>query len=418
MSGICGIVHLDGAPADRASIRSMTDFLAYRGPDAQEIWIEGCAALGHAMLRTTPEDDRARLPCSLDGSAWITADARIDGQEDLKEKLRAAGRGRVDEASGAELVLHAYHAWGEDCPKYLIGDFAFAIWDAPRRRLFFARDHFGVKPFFYARVGECVVFSNTLECVRSHPAISGVLDDLAIADFLLFDASQDAESTVFADIRRLPPAHCLTFSPGAQRSRPACYWTFPPAEVRHRPAGDYVQRFRELLEIAIADRLRTRRVGLSMSGGLDSTSIAAVAKGLLARGEQPFELKAFTVVFDRIIPDEERHFAGLAAQWIGIPIHYCAGDDYRLYEGFGAAKTPHPEPVHEPEGGVFGEFLKAQVAHARVALTGWDGDALLNESPKPYIRALLKERRYGRMMGALVGYAISERRVVPLAWRR
>ena len=106
------------------------------------------------------------------------------------------------------------------------------------RRLFCARDHLGVKPFFYARLGQTIVFSNTLDCVRLHPGVSSELNDLAIADFLLFGANQEFDTTSFHDIQRLPPAHCLTGSREAITCRR--YWTLPIDEpIVFRRAEDY-----------------------------------------------------------------------------------------------------------------------------------------------------------------------------------
>ena len=212
MSGICGIVNLDGAPVDRQLLQKMTALIAFRGPDAQNVWVDGRVGFGHTMLHTTLESEREQQPCSLDGNVWITADARIDGRTELKRTLEAQGRTELPNATDVELILHAYHAWGEDCVKYLIGDFAFAIWDSRQQRLFCARDHFGVKPFFYALMGQCLIFSNTLNCLRGHPAVSDSLNDLAVADFLLFEMNQDPGTTVFADIQRLPPAQRLRCS--------------------------------------------------------------------------------------------------------------------------------------------------------------------------------------------------------------
>ena len=171
MSGIVGIVNLDGAPVDRELLRRMTDFMAYRGPDAQEIWNDGPVGFGHAMLRTTWEAETERQPLSFDGNVWLTADARIDARADLIAKLEAKGRAGAKLANDAELILHAYHAWGDDCVNHLIGDFAFAIWDGRESRVFCARDHFGVKPFYYAQRRHFFVFSNTLAFTRRFPTI-------------------------------------------------------------------------------------------------------------------------------------------------------------------------------------------------------------------------------------------------------
>src|SRR5215210_2283123 len=113
MSGIVGIITADGAPVDQDLLRQMTDFMTFRGPDAQDVWIDGHVGFGHAMLRTTWEAQGEQQPCSLDGQVWITADARIDGQADLIAGLKAKGCPVREGATDAELILHAYQTWGE-----------------------------------------------------------------------------------------------------------------------------------------------------------------------------------------------------------------------------------------------------------------------------------------------------------------
>jgi len=420
MSGICGIVNLDGAPVERTVLEDMTAFMSFRGPDAQDVWIEGSVGFGHTLLRTTFESEHEHQPLSLDGQVWITADARIDGQAELRRKMAATGRmrpgGVAQGVPDVQLILHAYHVWGVDCLDHLLGDFAFAIWDGRSRQLFCARDHFGVKPFFYARAGNSLVFSNTLECVRRHPAVSSDLDDLAIADFLLFEMNQDPAGTAFADIRRLPPAQRLTGS--LEGLKLNSYWTLSKeSEVRYRSAGDYVEHFSGLLDDAVADRLRAREIGVEMSGGLDSTAIAATAKNLLNQQSRPFELNAYAVVYDRLIQSEERRYAEMTAEMLEIPIDCRAADDYRLYEQFDHAGVYFPEPLHEPAGGAWLTARRAQALRCRVMLTGWDGDALLSESPKPYFRKLLKEGRLARLLGGIACYVFSERRLLPLKFR-
>jgi asparagine synthase (glutamine-hydrolysing) len=168
VSGIVGILNLDGRPVDRDLLLRMCASLSYRGPDAQEIWSEGPIGFEHAMLQTAGESPGDRQPSSLDGHVWITADARVDGRGDLIRELQGKGRHAARSATDAELILHAYHAWGELCVQHLLGDFAFAIWDGRSRRLICVRDHFGVKPFYYAPTRGCLVFGNTLNCLRLH----------------------------------------------------------------------------------------------------------------------------------------------------------------------------------------------------------------------------------------------------------
>lgn len=416
MSGICGIVHLDGGPVERPLLEAMTSFLTFRGPDDKGIWSDGQAGFGHTQLRTTFESEREQQPSRREG-AWITADARIDGRAELKDRLRTAGRSGVADATDEQLILHAYHVWGTDCVQHLLGDFAFAIWDTARRRLFCARDHLGVKPFFYARMGHCLVFSNTLDCVRRHPLVPSRLNDLFIADFLLFGESQEPDTTAFADVFRLRPAHRMTWSPD-EGLRVARYWTLPSdLGVQHRAAGDYVERFRELLDLAVSDRLRTSRVCVAMSGGLDSTSVAAVARDLLIRGGRSFKLNAHAVVYDHLIPDQERYYSGLAAKHLGIPIHYLAADNYQLYERWQEDSTTTPEPSDVSQAAMVADANLKVASLGRVALTGWDGDALLSESLRPRFKSMVRNGQISALARGLLGYASVESKLTRSGWQ-
>ena len=415
MSGIVGIVNLDGAPVDRKLLRRMTDFMAYRGPDAQEIWSDGPVGFGHAMLRTTWEAETERQPLSFDGDVWLTADARIDARADLIAKLEAKGRAGAKLANDAELILHAYHAWGDDCVNHLIGDFAFAIWDGRERRVFCARDHFGVKPFYYAQRRHFFVFSNTLTCVRLHPSVPDDLNDLAIADFLLFGVNRDASTTAFEGISRLPAAGALTLS--ATEARRSRYWALPAdfhLHYTHRQASDVVEGFKQVLSEAVKDRLRADRVAISMSGGLDSTTVAASARGLAPGGA----LRAYTVSYARLIPDRERHYADLAAQTLAIPVDHLVADDLPLFEEEAVRKNLWPQPTDvAPLSAVSREFHGRMAAHGRVFLTGRDGDTFMAESPKHYHGFLLRRRRLGTLAGAASWYVRSQHRLPPVGLR-
>ena len=408
MSGIGGIVWHGAGVRDRAALATLLEALRARGPDGTGEWVGERAGLVHAQLRTTFESHREAEPSSLDGDLTITADARIDDRVRLCGELRGAGQPASADDTDPRLILLAYRAWGSRCVEHLLGDFAFAIWDDGRRRLFCARDHFGVKPFFYRPEPAGFAFANSLEALRALPG-GERLDDLAVADFLLFDELQDPGATIHAAIRRLPPAHALEVGGGDVEVRR--YWTLDRAvEIRHR--GDPLERFNAVLQEAVSDRLRTHDVCVSLSGGLDSPAIAAAAKRALDRSGRPFALTAHTLVYDREIPDEERRYASLAASGLGLPIRCHAADGYGLYEGV----PPWPEPFHEPQGGASFALVRAQAADARVSLMGWDGDALLNESPKPWLRRLVGERRYGRAALAAARFALMERRLLPHRW--
>ena len=399
MSGFVGVINVDGAPIDRHLLQRMTDSLSYRGPDALDLWIDGSVGFGHALLSTTPE--REHQPQSLDGSVWFAGDVRVDGRADLIMKLQTEGRSALLTTPDAELVLHAYHAWGEDCVKHLLGDFAYAIWDGRTNRLFCARDQFGVKPFYYVFKGRYFVFSNTLNCVRLHPAVSGELNHAAIGDFLLFGYNQEPTTTTFADVRRLPPAHALTWSAGSLQLRR--YWVLPTeGRVRYRRSADYVDRFRELWRTAVDDRLRADRVGVMMSGGLDSTAIAVTAHGLLSGRSKPFDLRAHTAGYERLIPHEERHYAGLVAEALGIPMHYLAADGAALFDRCDEPGFQPAEPSDDPLPARAADLFSQIAQHCRVALAGDGGDTALYASSDRNLLSLASAGRPAMLIADVV----------------
>lgn len=304
---------------------------------------------------------------------WLKANARIDGREELIQKLKLTVK---ESLSDDELILHAYEAWGEDCVEHLIGDFSFAIWDGRLQRLFCARDHFGVKPFFYTHVSDHFNFSSSLNALRLDPCVSDTLNEIAIGDYLLFGVNQDHSTTIFKDIQRLPPGHTLTVANNTITIRR--YWAPSiPVEVRFRDSESYVERFSELLARAVADRLRTDRVAISMSGGLDSTSLAAIAS------EHGATVHAFSVVYDSLIPDQERYYSMAAAEYLNIPITHVSADRYSLFDEQVAGDMDQPEPfLLSPQTGQFNDLLRLCAEFSPVALTGYDGDAFMHE-PQP-----------------------------------
>lgn len=409
MSGICGIVNLDGCPVEPHLIERMMEPLRFRGPDAEHVWVSGNVALGHTMLRTTREAEAERQPLTLDGKVWITADARVDARSELIAALAAHGHPRADSATDPELILRAYQTWGRDCPRHLLGDFAFAIWDAPNRALFCARDHLGVKPFFYARVGDCVVFSNTLNSVRAHPDVSSALNEAAIYDLLVERLNTDTAASFFADIRRLPPAHTVHCSCADTAPAPLRYWTAPIREpVRYKRAEDYIDRFKELLECAVSDRLRTNRVALFMSGGLDSVAVAATAKKLLGAGPGAFELNAYCWDYEALFPHQEPHYSRLVGRALGIPVQYLSLAGYRLYDGWNEFVDQMPEPLHEPLLAYHVDAVRATQGTGRVVLTGEGGDEIFRHHWRSYIAQLWRAGRYTRILAD----------ILPNVWRR
>jgi asparagine synthase (glutamine-hydrolysing) len=396
MSGIAAIGLRHEAPIDPQLLASMERVLAQRGPDRGGQWTGERFALVHTLFRTVDESAREEQPLTFDGRVWITADARIDAREELVRELRAHDRAASLLEPDVHLILHAYHVWGTACLEHLLGDFAFAIVDRRTQRLFAARDHLGVKPLFWAGVPDGIMVSNMLDCVRRYPQVSDTLNDSFICDFLLFGWNTDVAASAFADIHRLPPAHRLEWTPEGMRIER--YWTLTiPEIVRRRRQRDYIEAFTEVLRQAIADRLRTDKVVISLSGGMDSASIAATMMPLLARRSPPTAVQAVTAVYDRLIPDQERYYAGLVARHLGIPIEFVAGDDLECFgPDWDTAAAQYPEPAERglPLPGVFAERLGA---HGRVVLSGDGGDEVVS-APHRYFHKLLREGRYGRLL--------------------
>jgi asparagine synthase (glutamine-hydrolysing) len=397
MSGIVGMFERGGARIDRALLQALTHSISYCGPDARDTWTGASAGFGHTMLRTTRESKNEHQPASLAGQYWITADARIDCRDELIAEMS-----RVNEfdaalarrsASDPDLILRAYSIWGDDCVQRLRGDFSFAIWDAPQMKLFCARDHFGIKPFYYSEIGEIFLFSNVLDCLRQHPDISADLNDAAIGDFLLFGLNCDEATTSFREICRLPAAHAMTVTADGIRTRR--YWS-PPTEgrIRYSRAEDFVEHLQILLQEAVADRLRTEPVGILLSGGLDSSAVATTARDLSrsARGTQ--DLRAYTVVYKSLIPDQEGRYAQQVADFLKIPIRFIAMDELEPFERWNDPELHWPEPVDEPFfAGLFDQFVTIGT-DCRVALCGEGSDNLMHFQMWPYVKDMVRNREW------------------------
>lgn len=397
MSGIVGIAHSDRRPVDSDLLRRMTNWLSFRGPDAQEVWAEGSVGLGHALLSHANDFEQERQPATLDARTWIVADVRLDARRELVEALHSSGREASLSDADPQLLLHAYEAWGEACLDHLLGDFVFAIWDARRSQLFCACDHFGIKPLYFAEVNRSFIFSNTLDCLRLHPAISDRLNDTAIADFLLFGMNYDPSSTSFADIRRLPRAHLLRWAHSGVYLRE--YWRPPTDGAIHYPRRhDYIEHFNELLTSAVGDRLRTDKVGILLSGGLDSSSVAAVAQELRKEKCPALQLHAFTSIYERLIPDRDEPAARRVAAALQIPLHCWPVDAAGIFEGWENPQLHWPEPIDDPFGCRSLDEVKAISGHVRVLFSGEGSDNLMKFEMARHLQGLWREGRAGRVL--------------------
>ncbi len=306
------------------------------------------------------------------GASWIVGDIRLDGREALRDALGAAGVATHKSAGDADLVLAAWTAWRETAAERLCGDFSFALWDEQRRTLFCVRDQIGVRPLYWADVGGTFVCSNTLDAVRAHANVSSRLYQEAIVAFLRFGYNDDVTTTSFADVRRLGPAHYLTVSSTSSPITPRRYWAFPvPEPLRLANEAEYVERFREVLDAAVRDRLRDERAAIMMSGGIDSTGLAATAHRVAPR----VALRAWTLDIGDSAPADEVQLASSVAarldlahevvRYGGVPLAHLKGRDFRT-----------PEPLDEPDWESWVRLLKRVSRDASTLVIGEDGDSL------------------------------------------
>ncbi len=374
MSGFVGWVQFDGRPVSRADLAALTAPLAQRGPDRLGLWCEGAAGFGHTLLATSPGAAQEQQPLVVRPGLVLVADARLDGREKLGARLRRLGGRLPAQPTDPDLIGQAWLAWGDRALAHLQGDFAFALWDQARQTLVCVRDPLGVKPLFYAQRGATLIIGNDLRCLRQHPAVSGALHEAAIADFLLFDFNRDPTTTSFQAVQRLPGGHWLQAQP--ERCQQRRYWTLPvPALRSYRRAADCLAEFQHHLNQAVGDRLPEGPAAIYLSGGLDSSTLAASARAV--RPEQP--LHGFTTLYRQRFPDPEAHYTPLVVAALGLAWHPLAADGYTLYQDWGTILRP-PEPSHSPLLALDHDQLQHIVRHSRVALYGEGADEALQPS--------------------------------------
>ena len=414
MSGIVGIVTPETEPVDRDLLQAMTRHMAFRGPDAQNSFQYGNVGLGHAMLRTTTGSIDEIQPVSLNGYTWITADARIDGRESLHRKLAIDSA----EIKDSHLILLAYEKWGICCVEHLLGDFAFAIWDSRDQSLFCARDHLGIKPFYYSIVesGTTFLFSNNLDTLRLHPQVSNNLNDLAIVNYILFSYQPKIDITSFEDIQSLLPAHTLIWKDG--RIRIDRYWELPVEDpIRYRRSDEYVEHFLSLFDTAVGDRMRTDKLAILLSGGMDSTSIAATVGVLGELPSGPVALHGYTFGHLRQPQDKEHSYAQMVADKWGFPIDVMPLDDIEYFTGWDRPDFYTSEPLNQPLWSSQIETVELMIDHGnRVALSGWGGDPLLIPEPT-YAATMLRHGQFSGFASDCYAYMRDQRGPPPLGIR-
>ena len=413
MSGFAGIVCTDGSSPDPHLLERMAARLTFRGPDATHIWSRAGAGFCFSLLRTGPAPQSSEQPCTLDGRVWLLGDVRLDGREDLLGQLEQSGEPITAEATEEELILRAWRLWGKDGLAKLNGDLSFVLWDGIERRLWCVKDLLGARPFFYAQSADKFYFSNTLEVLCQAPGVSSNLDPQFIGDFLLQEWCEDGARTVYRDIQRLPPGHTLVYSDGEPCVRR--YTDFPIEEPLwlKRPE-EYVDQFQELLEKAVRDRLPRGPCGIFMSGGLDSTSIAAVACKIARKNGASGPLRAYTIDCRPMFNDQEGILASLVAENLRMGIEILSGASCFPYEGWEDSLRRTPEPFHDPFLLLSQRQYRQVQSHSRVVLSGYGGDDILTGQAWPYLTYLFRRRDFGNIVKTFGRYILKHGRIPPL----
>lgn len=316
MSGILAVLHRDGSPVEPASVERMLAAMSQRGADGVDHLLSGPAALARQHLWETPEDVDQCQPLVDEGSGVaLVFDGRLDGRERLCEALSVAPTHSLS-GPDARLVMEAYLRWGEAFAERLLGDFALAVWDPRRHEMILARDALGTRGLSYHLDDRRLLAASDVGALLRHPDLSSDIDERSVARYLA-SHWDDQESTFFASVRHLPPAHTLAVGGGPARRRR--YWSLDPERRAPRASlAENAEALRALLFEATADRLRCRGpVGASLSGGLDSSSVAAVA-AVAARRSGGAPLRAYTYAFERFAEYDERPWARLVTDHCGL----------------------------------------------------------------------------------------------------
>ncbi len=389
MCGICGIVRADPhQPVDEADLAAMTWSLSHRGPDDQGFYLQGPVGLGHRRLAIIDLATGRQPLSNEDGSIWVVGNGEIYNFPELRPRLEQQGhvfRTRSD----TEVILHAYETYGDRCVEHLNGMFAFALWDQGRRRLLLARDRVGIKPLYYTLQRQGLWFASELKALLTQAAVPRELDRRSLCYYLTYEYVPSPWS-IFQGIYKLPPGHLLTYGNG--RLQVERYWDFAveqsEAEPRQTAATRLPELRRALQEAVRLELLADVPVGVLLSGGLDSSTIAA-----LAAKEQGAELQTFAVGFADPSFDESQP-ARQVARWLGSRHH-----EITLTPAAMLALVPRlGELLDEPLGdsSFIPTFLLSRYVreHVKVALGGDGGDELLGGYPT--LTAHLWMERYQR----------------------
>jgi asparagine synthase (glutamine-hydrolysing) len=418
MCGIAGFVATDGlAPDATARALAMRDVLAHRGPDEAGLHLDAFAALAHRRLSIVDLSTGQQPLANETGTVWVAFNGEVYNHRDARRELEAAGH-RYRTQSDTETLVHAYEQWGDECVHRFRGMFAFAIWDAPKQRLLLVRDRLGIKPLYWARVGQTLLFASEIKALLASGLIEPRPNEAALPEVLSTRYVAGAD-TLFRNVYKLLPGHQLVFEHGQVRI--SQYWDVPVDEPkRAAPGGDatavqtYAHQFRELLEESVRLRLMSDvPLGMFLSGGIDSSAIAALMARMIDR-----PLQTFSVAFnDRAC--NELEYARQVARAIHADAHEVVIDDADFFGALPKLVWHEDEPIAHPSS-VPLYFVSALARrHVTVVLTGEGSDELLAGYGK-YPRIALNWRAgtiYERLLPRGVRHAISDAMIQRLPGR-
>jgi len=389
MCGIAGILRPIGEVIDGVAIKGMTDAIAHRGPDGEGQFVEGNVGLGHRRLAIIDLSDGARQPMfSADARYVLVFNGEIYNYRELRYELEARGR-RFGTESDSEVLLQACMEWGCKVVARLNGMFAFALWDREKRRLFLARDRYGIKPLYWMRTSDGVAFASEAKALLTLQRAS--LDREALLEYLTFQNLFTAR-TLFKGIQMFPAASTATIDPTTMEVKPDRYWDWHFEEPAHAATdAEYVEELDRLFAQAVRRQLISDvEIGTYLSGGIDSGAITA-----LAARSHPY-MKSFTTGFDltsasgvELGYDEREKAAQMS--YLFKTEHYemvlKAGDMERVMP----ALARH---IEEPRvGQSYPNYYVAKLASrfVKVVLSGAGGDELFGGYPWRYYRAVIND---------------------------
>ena len=373
MCGINGIAFSSrsGRRVDAAVLQRMRDVITYRGPDDEGIFIDGPVGLGHRRLSIVDVSGGHQPMTNEDGTLRITYNGEIYNHSDFRAQLEALGH-IYQTHCDTETILHLYEEHGEHCVDYLRGMFAFAIWDQRRKELFIARDRLGVKPLYYVHTDEgSLYFGSEIKTLLEAGAIKPEINYRAMPDYLANHATS-GEETLFRGVKRLLPGHVMLWRDGELRvSR---YWdvSFVKHEDDGRSDKDYIAEWSELFRTSVRLRLMADvPLGMFLSGGIDSSAIAAVMSGMVTE-----PIKTFSVAFKEREANE-LEYARLIARQYKTNHHEVVVSPQDFFATLPKLVWHEDEPLAHPSSVAL--YFVSQLAsqHVKVVLTGEGSDELL-----------------------------------------